>query len=61
MLTYWKIATKPFIFRTFTGLTIEAFQQLLPAFEQAYLAWLEEQDTQRKNLRQRQPGGGDDQ
>jgi hypothetical protein len=39
-------------------LTIEAFQQLLPAFEQAYLAWLEEQDTQRKNLRQRQPGGG---
>jgi hypothetical protein len=58
MLTYWKIATKPFIFRTFTGLTIEAFQKLLPAFEQAYLVSLEEQDTKRKTLRQRQPGGG---
>lgn len=58
MLTYWKIATKPFIFRTFTGLTLEAFQKLLPAFEQAYLVSLEEQDTKRETLRQRQPGGG---
>lgn len=58
MLTYWEIAAKPFIFRTFTGLTLEAFQQLLPAFEQAYLSWLEEQDLQRKTLRRREPGGG---
>jgi hypothetical protein len=31
---------------------------LLPAFEQAHLAWLEEQDVQQKSLLQRQPGGG---
>ena len=58
MLSYWKIKTKPFIFRTFTGLTLEAFEQILPAFEQAYLDWLEEQDKKRDKRRQREPGGG---
>jgi hypothetical protein len=37
---------------------VEAFEQLLPAFEQAYREWWEEQDRKREKKRQRQPGGG---
>lgn len=48
MLTYAKIANKPRILRSLTGLSPEAFTQLAYSFTQAYEAHLDEQDRQRQ-------------
>jgi len=58
MITYAKLAKKPKLFRSFTGLSIQAFEQLLPAFEAAYETDLLRRDEQRTTPRQRQRGGG---
>ena len=58
ILRYHELKKKPAIFRSFTGLTLKAFEALLPAFYQAYEADLDKRDAHRKNKRQRMRGGG---
>jgi hypothetical protein len=58
MLTFARIATKPAVFQMLTGLSLQAFLDLLPAFHRA-IAHLEHQTEQRrKQPRKRQKGGG---
>ena len=45
-------------FQCFTGLTLAAFYELLPSFEQAYEADLDKRDKARERKRQRERGGG---
>jgi hypothetical protein len=54
MMTYDKISKKPSLFQNFTGLSLQAFEQLLPAFKAAYEGDLREREAPR----QRQVGGG---
>ena len=56
-----KLQTKPTLFLSTTGMRLDRFESLLPAFEQVY----DDLEVQRKNCvvktgeqRQRQPGGG---
>ena len=58
MITYEKLKNKPQIFKSITGLTMMAFSEVLPAFDQAYEDNLERRDEQRAHPRQRQRGGG---
>jgi len=58
MITYATLAKKPKLFLNFTGLSVQAFEQLLPAFEAAYETDLLRRDEQRTTPRQRQRGGG---
>ena len=58
MLNYIKIQNKPRVFQSFTGLSLEEFLELLPAFTQAYESYLNEQDSKRKMPRVRAHGGG---
>ena len=58
MLSYAKIQNKPSVFRCLTGLTLQAFEHLLPAFLRAYEQALDQQDAQREAPRQRRRGGG---
>jgi len=57
MIPYAKLAKKPKLFRSFTGLSIQAFKQLLPAFEAAYETDLLRRDEQRITPRKRQRDG----
>src|SRR5215213_9386273 len=58
MLTFERIATKPLVFQMLTGLSLQAFLDLLPAFHLA-TAHIEHQVEQhRKQPRKRQKGGG---
>jgi len=58
MLSYAKIKHKPRVFRCLTGLTLQAFLHLLPAFIQAYERAWDQRDAQRQTPRQRRRGGG---
>ncbi|XWX03423.1 transposase family protein [Aggregatilineales bacterium SYSU G02658] len=58
MVSYRKLSKNPRLFQSFTGLRLEAFAQLLPAFREAYQADLDYRDAQRAASRQRQRGGG---
>jgi hypothetical protein len=58
MITYAKLAKNPKLFRGLTGLSMQAFKQLLPAFENAYDTDLMRRDEQKTEPRQRQRGGG---
>lgn len=58
MLNYSKIANKPRIFQSLTGLTLTAFKHLLSAFGQAEEQAWQKQEAQRRSARQRQRGGG---
>jgi hypothetical protein len=58
MLTYEKLKTKPKEFLSATGQTIEEFEQLLPAFAQAYRAKYEGDQTVTGQPRRRKVGGG---
>jgi len=58
MITYAKLAKNPKLFRSLTGLTLQAFQELSPAFEAAYETDLTRRDEQKADPRQRQRGGG---
>jgi hypothetical protein len=58
MITSASLKHKPAVFSSFTGLTVAAFHQLLPAFAEAYEADLDRRDQKREQPRQRQRGGG---
>ena len=58
MISYQQLKTKPALFKSFTGLTLGAFAELLPAFRQAYRDDLDRRDQHRSVPRQRQRGGG---
>lgn len=58
MIRYETLKTKPPVFQSFAGLTLSAYQRLLPAFAQAYEADLDARDQQRGQPRHRQRGGG---
>lgn len=58
MITCAKLKRNPKLFQSMTGLSIEGFGKVLPAFEAAYEADLEHRDRQRIESRQRQRGGG---
>jgi hypothetical protein len=58
MVSYAELKDKSSLFKHLTGLTMEAFKELLPTFEQVYQSSLEKQDKQRKKPRERQRGGG---
>lgn len=58
MISYQQLKTKAVLFKSFTGITLTAFAELLPAFRQAYQDELERRDQQRPAPRQRQRGGG---
>ncbi len=58
MLTYAKVANKRRALRSLTGLSRRAFANLLESFRQAYEGFLDEQDRQRAQPRQRGRGGG---
>lgn len=58
MLNYAKLERQPRVFQSLTGLSLAAFAQLLPAFEQAYIAAQDAADAQRPQARERQRGGG---
>jgi hypothetical protein len=57
MLTYAEVKDKPVVFRSFTSLDVAEFEQLLPAFSQAWQRYVEQEFVEGKE-RQRQPGGG---
>lgn len=58
MITYAKLAKNPKLLQSLTGLSAQAFKQLLPAFEKAYEADLTVREGQKAEKRQRQRGGG---
>ena len=58
MIRYAELVKNRKLFQSFTGLRIEAFAKLLPAFEKAYEADITRRETQRDTPRQRQQGGG---
>lgn len=58
MLNYERLKNRARLFRAFTGLNPKTFHQLLRAFARAYEAWLDEQERQRAQPRQRRRGGG---
>ena len=58
MISYQHLKTKPALFKSFTGVTLSAFAELLPAFRQAYQDDLARRDEQRREPRHRQRGGG---
>jgi hypothetical protein len=58
MIHFEQLKNKPIMLKCLTGLTVEGFQALLPAFEVAYEADLARRDAQRKVPRQRERGAG---
>lgn len=58
MVSFHVLRKNPALFQSFTGLTLCAFYQLLPAFAQAYEADLCEREHKRATPRQRARGGG---
>ncbi len=58
MLTFERIATKPVVFQMLTGLSLQAFLDLLPAFHHATAQSEYQAEQRRKQPRQRQKGGG---
>ena len=58
MLRYEQLKNKPKLFKCLTGLTVEAFNKLMPAFRRAYEEDLKRRDKERKEPRQRRAGGG---
>lgn len=58
MLRYERIVDKPHVFQQLSGLSLQAFTDLLVAFERAEAAEQQRQDAQRATPRQRKQGGG---
>jgi hypothetical protein len=58
MLQYTTIADMPILCRQLTGLSLEGFDKLLPAFTEAERLEQERRDQQRSVPRKRQSGGG---
>src|SRR3954447_5220185 len=53
MLTFERIATKPVVFQMLTGLSLQAFLDLLPAFHRATAHIEDQAEQRRKQPRQR--------
>ncbi len=58
MLGYEQLKSKPALLKCLTGLTVEGFVALLPAFEAAYAADLKQRDAARAKARVRARGAG---
>jgi len=58
MISFIALKKNPAVFQSFTGLTLLAFYQLLPSFEQAYDDDLFDREQERSTPRQRERGGG---
>ena len=58
MLSYNKLKDRPRDFLAATGVTLDEFQQLLPAFQGAYAQRYPYELTRTGKPRQRRPGGG---
>jgi len=58
MIHFEQLKNKPAMVKCLTGLTLEGFMGLLPAFEVAYTTDLAKRDAQRSSPRQREPGAG---
>jgi hypothetical protein len=58
MLTFARIATKPAVFQMLTGLSLQAFLDLLPAFHLATAHLDYQAEQHRTQPRRRQKGGG---
>ena len=58
ILSYRELKKKPTVFGCITGLRPKAYNELLPAFYQAYKEDVDRRDAQRENKRQRERGGG---
>jgi DDE superfamily endonuclease len=58
MIRFEQLKHKPSVLKCLTGLTVEGFMALLPAFEAAYEVALDERDEQRTSPRQRERGAG---
>jgi hypothetical protein len=58
MLSYNKLKDRPRDFLAATGLTLEEFQKLLPAFRAAYEKRYPPERTRQGKARQRRAGGG---
>lgn len=58
MINYERARSRPRAFAYLTGLSLAAFLDLLPAFQEAYDELLDEEDAQRKSPRQRNRGAG---
>jgi hypothetical protein len=58
MLTFERIAAKPVVFQMLTGLSQQAFLDLLPAFHRATAHVQYQAEQKRAHPRKRQPGGG---
>ena len=57
VLSYQSLQNKPRIFQSLTGMSLSEFEDLLPSFEQAWQAYVQEHHIQGKT-RQRSYGGG---
>src|SRR5947208_2239032 len=58
MLSYDRLKARPRELLAATGLTVEEFERLLPAFERAYAQKYPPERTLAGTVRQRQAGGG---
>jgi Helix-turn-helix of DDE superfamily endonuclease/DDE superfamily endonuclease len=58
VLTFAQVATKPVVLQTLTGLSHQAFLDLLPPFQQADAHLQHQAEQLRPTPRKRQPGGG---
>jgi hypothetical protein len=58
MLSFAKLANQPTVFQQLTGLSLDAFRDILPAFVQAMEQLERQADAQRSQPRKRQRGGG---
>ena len=58
MIRYEKLKKDTGLFKCFTGLTVKGFEQLLPAFRQAYEEARDRRDEESQQARQRRRGGG---
>jgi hypothetical protein len=58
MLTFAKVGDKPVVLQQLTGLSPQAFVQVLPAFIEAMQHHDEQTQAQRSTPRKRSPGGG---
>ena len=58
MIAFKSIKNKPNIFKSFTGMTVSEFSNLLPSFGRAYDNHLATLDKEREAPRQRKRGGG---
>ncbi len=58
MIKFQRLKKHGTAFQSFTGLNLAAFYELLPSFEQAYAADLDEREQRRASKRQRERGGG---